>query len=1018
MNTESIIDFLDFRPGVIDVKNDLSNDSKIKSHFLKEIRENNFDVDYVYFSGDFPSVFFKKIKSFTESEVKNIAKIQRKIWNQGKVPMLYVESPTEVRIYNCYETPVNSIKDVETIENLLKIADFNKKKDNLSELSEVFDKVSIESGSFWDSKKYSQKITNEKRVNRALIENFKETRSKLQSAGIIDIKNIHDLLLRSLFLLYLEDRGATLPEFYNKYMDGAKSYFDILENQAATYKLFETLENQFHGDLSPVVKGEKEIINNGHLKIIKECFWSSINESSQIRLFDWRIFDFSIIPIELISEIYEVFLEESEGELKKSKDGAYYTPHALVEFILNKVLPYPSLNDSKFEIKLLDPTCGSGIFLVESLNRLLDRWEYANPNKQIDFSTIKKITKENIFGIEKNSEAIKVAAFSIYLTMLNRLNPRTLWESKEFPRLIYNENFKNKKSNGMNLFAMSSLGKGPFEDINFQLIVGNPPFKRGALNDEGKKYLSERKYAQEYVLAFLDRAISLCPNGKIALVAASKILFNTSGGYRKFREFLFQENYVHSIYNFSILRKVSKGSGGSLFASAVGPACVLFYSKTVNQENYEDKILYCAPRTYKSLLKNKIIDALVIEQSDIKYLPREECKNPDSKIWKVSMWGNERDFRFIKSLTVDKNLEGLFDELNWNNGVGFQTSSPLKFPDNEISKIPFVRADKIERYGTSVNNTESIVTKIFRRLGNKKAYKGPHVLIKEGQQNKKICASYLDYDCSFTSTIYGISGTKEDSNKLKLLTAYINSAVSTYYLFLTASSWGIERERIKPNEIVKLPNKMSLLIESSKSILPLINDRISISANQALDMEKNAKQLEIEIDKLLYSLFEFTEEEIILIEDCIQYNLDSFQEGNKSIAYLPVTSAEIELYGKYLSKEINSFLSKSSTIRSTVSCYEVPNSNSLNIISIHFNNPKDSKLSLEKKPNKLYSLLSSIDKYTYEKFSESVYFRKTLRYYKNDVIHIINPNEKRFWTRSMAYKEADEIIMEIINSSN
>ena len=1017
MNTESIIDILDFRLGVVDIKNNVSTDSKIKSHFLKEIRENKFDVDYVYFSGDFPSVFFKKVDSFTEKEIKNIAKIQRKIWNQGKVPMLYVESLSEVRIYNCYETPVNSIKDVETIESLLKIADFNK-KDDLKELSKVFNKVSIESGSFWDSKKYSQRITNDKRVNRALIENFKETRNKLQRAGLIDIKNIHDLLLRSLFLLYLEDRGATLPEFYNKYLDGAQSYFDILDNQAATYKLYDTLENQFHGDLSPVANGEKEIVNNAHLKIIKECFWSSINDSSQIRLFDWRIFDFSIIPIELISEIYEVFLEESEGEKKKSKDGAYYTPHALVEFVLNKVLPYPSKDDSKFEIKLLDPTCGSGIFLVESLNRLLDRWEYANVNEQIDFPTIKKITKENIFGVEKNPEAIKVAAFSIYLTMLNRLNPRTLWESKEFPRLIYNKDLKNKKTNGANLFAMSSLGEGPFEKINFQLIVGNPPFKRGALNEEGKKYLSERNYAQEYVLAFLDRAITLCPNGKIALVAASKILFNTSGGYRKFREFLFQDNYVHSIYNFSILRKVSKSSGGSLFASAVGPACVLFYSKEVDKNDYEDKILYCAPRTYKSILKNKIIDALVIDQSDIKYLPREECRNPDSKIWKVSMWGNERDFRFIKSLTVDKNLESLFDDLKWNTGVGFQTSRPLKFPDSDISKIPFVRADKIERYGTSANSTETIDRKIFRRLGNKKAYTGPHVLIKEGQQNKKICASYLDYDCSFTSTIYGISGTEEDSNKLKLLTAYINSAMSTYFLFLTASSWGIERERIKPNEIVKLPNKISLLFENKEDILSIINDRINISANQHLDIEGNAKKLETKIDHQLYSLFGFTEEEILLIEDCIEYNLDSFQEGSKSKAYYPVTTSEVELHGQYLSKEINSFLSKSSDIISRYTCYDVPSNISLNIISIHFYKSKASKSRLEKSPKKLYSLLNSIDKYTYEKFSESIYFRKTLRYYKNDVIYIIKPNEKRFWTRSMAFKEADEIITDIINSSN
>ena len=1012
---ETIIDTLDFRPGIIQPDAGFYTKSIIKSHFLKKIQQDRFEIDHVYFSGDLPSLYFKQVDVFDENQIRTIAKLQRKIWNQGKVPMLYVESETEIRIYNCYETPVNHEIEIKRIEKALLIASFlRSKKEDIESLSETFDKRSIDSGKFWEYLKYANKIKNEKRVNRALINNFKETREKLLKAGLKDVKYVHNLLLRSLFLLYLEDRGATLPKYYKKYLKDANSYFYILDCHDATYQLYEVLENHFNGDLLPVMPTEKKIVSEKHLKIIKECFWSRLSDSDQLKMFDWRIFDFSIIPIELISEIYEVFLEEYDGQKKKSSDGAYYTPHVLVEFILNRVLPYPSSKDSTYNIKLLDPTCGSGIFLVESLNRLLDRWEFSNQEKSIDFETIKEITLNNIYGIERNEEAIKVAAFSIYLTMLNRLNPRTLWEKKKFPKLIYDND-----SGGTNLFTMSSLSKGPFEEIDFQLIVGNPPFKGRAIDDEGKKYLNERQYASEYVLAFLDRAIDLCPNGKIALVATSKILFNTSHGYQRFRKFLFCENYVESIYNFSILRKLGKSLGGSLFASAVGPACVVFYAKEVETKFYKDRVLYCAPRSSRKLLKNKIADALVIDDSDIRYIPRSETTNPSSKIWKVSMWGSERDFNFIQSLSSQKNLGAFLKEQKVNIGVGFQTSLPLKFKDSTIAKLPFLKTSKIERYGTSLDNTLSIHNTNFGRLGKIEAYKAPHIVIKRGQKNRKVCASYISYDCSFTSSVFGINGSKNrDETMLKVLVAYINSAISTYYLFLTTSTWGIEREIVSPNEYLNLPAKILNQTSYPQEFLGLIDKRIELG-NNLLDSNTAEKgELERKINSIIYELLDLTSEEITLIEDFLKFNIDMFQRGRSSVAFNPASLSDIENHGKHLVDCLNRFTSKSSTILCQFESFDVPKSFPLNLIILRF---KDSEVGIQNishKENDILKPLEMIDKYTYEKFSESIYFRKNIRYFNNDSIYIVKPNEKRFWTTSMAFTEADKIITEVINSDN
>ncbi|MEL6721591.1 MAG: N-6 DNA methylase, partial [Bacteroidota bacterium] len=416
----SIIDKLDFTLGAISVQ--ASGElSALKSHHLRQVED--FGLDVVYFSGEFPSVYFKKINDFDSEESRQaILSIHKKVWNQGKVPFLYVESNTEIRVYNCYEKPVHeeqqdrSITDIELYQTAL---------NDLSELETVFDKVSIETGHFWKHNKFASQVKNEKRVEQELIKNLKKTRDRLKVDGL-STPIIHNLLLRSLFILYLEDRKATDADFYQRItrLDDCTSYFDILEDKTATYLLFAELEDKFNGNLSPVTEQEESLITEAHLKKIKECFWAEIRKSDgQLSLFkEWRIFNFEIIPIQLISEIYEEFLGAEDQEAK-AKAGAFYTPHPLAEFVLNEVLPYPSVQDTRYQIKTLDPTCGSGIFLVETLNRLLDRWEMANADSdnELNFEIICEVVKENIFGIEINPEAIKVAAFSIYLAMLNRL---------------------------------------------------------------------------------------------------------------------------------------------------------------------------------------------------------------------------------------------------------------------------------------------------------------------------------------------------------------------------------------------------------------------------------------------------------------------------------------------------------------------------------------------------------------------------------------------------------------------
>lgn len=1005
----SVIDFLDFSLGVCDLEsNDLQ--SPVKRHYVRQANELLYGIDKVHFLGEHPSVYFKSVPDFQKEVLTDLAKVQKSIWNQGKVPFLVVESPTEIRVYNGFDKPINPRDTHQNISNLELIKSPKDDEKALAELKDVFGAVSIESGDFWKKNEYTHKIKFKTRVEQTLINNLKDTRNKLISKGLA-IEIIHDILLRSLFLLYLEDRKATDAKFYQEYKTDAQSFFDILEDIQATYSIFRKLEVAFNGNLCPVTKNETDKVTTEHLSLIKECFWSKIKEDkNQLALFDWRVFDFSIIPIELISGIYEDFLSKEDGKENQSKTGAFYTPRPLAEFILNKVLPYPSVNDTNYKIKVLDPTCGSGIFLVESLNRLLDRWEMSNPNGKLDFNTICTITKENIFGVEQEKEAIKVAAFSLYLAILNRLDPKNLWQNGKFPYLIYDPDNTDEEKQGHNLFRMSTISSGEFENIEYDLVVGNPPFKQGNLDNDVSQYLTKNKFAQEAVLAFLHKATKLCPKGKIALVFGIKVLFNTGKPYQNFRKFLFDKTYVEEVYNFSILRKVPKDEGGSLFGAASGPAGILIYSNTIPQKP-SNRLLYCAPKT---VVKNRFMNGIAIDATDIKYLPREECKKEKTSIWKTAMWGTERDFSLIENLKSDRTILDILEENGWkkNAGVGFETSKPI-YINHEIKKIPFLDADKVERYYTIFDNTDTIENIDFYREGNNQAFMKPHLLIKEGQEDKRFCSSFIDYNSSFKKTIYGLhieNGDKE----LKLLSSFLNSNLASYILFLTSSSWGIERERVIPKEILHLPSLCFTLSEDKKEAIISCIDEIIAIKKQNLPIY-SIEAIEKKIDSLFYEALNLTANEIVLIEDLIDLTLDGFQNKKESIAFHPNQSSEMQAYSTYLSNTINNFLKFGSSLTACATIFPVSPKIPLNIIALHFNKEHESGYVEESSNDNISKIIKEIEAYTYQEYAESIYYRKYVKYYTGNTIYILKPNEKRFWSRSLALNDADEIIAEIIS---
>jgi hypothetical protein len=572
------------------------------------------------------------------------------------------------------------------------------------------------------------------------------------------------------------------------------------------------------------------------------------------------------------------------------------------------------------------------------------------------------------------------------------------------------------------------------------LVIGNPPFGIKELLPTVRDYCDQHGFAKEMVLPFLHKAIKFSPDGEIALIFNTKVLTNTGTTYQKFRKWLFDECYVEKVYNFSILRKAPKNFGGQLFGSAVGPISIVFYRKD-EPENSSDKIVYYAPKTF---VKSNVIEGVVIDSSDVKYLPREECKKPDTKIWKIAMWGGMRDWHLINRLSSNKpqTVNDFIKQYNIKSGVGFQLLTQKKdkprFSDS-LAQMPYLDANIITRYYTVSENLRTVKDSIktqkamnfykgfynvdhisqinevsaFRRFGDEKAYNTPHIVVKKGLENNSVCASLIEQDCSFRDGVYGFYSNTENEESLNVLMFYFNSKLSSYYLFMTISSYGIEREQIMKKEYLSIPINLSKnqIADISKVINIILHDKKSASF---LKSHTNEPYFNEDIESIINNSLGLTPKDVILINDTINFSLDLFHKKEKSKALLPLTMEDIENmedYAHMLCNELNDFL-EGQNLFANATVFSINRFSPLMMIKISFGNTQKELFQSEEDLN---TELKKLDKYLWKKESTNIYFRKKINYKNGDDIFIIRPNQRRFWTQTMAMEDGSELILEILN---
>ncbi len=264
----------------------------------------------------------------------------------------------------------------------------------------------------------------------------------------------------------------------------------------------------------------------------------------------WRLYSFNHLPVEVISSVYEELLTDSKDIV--------YTPEMIVSTLVDECMP---LKSPQKGFKIIDVSCGSGIFLVKTYKRIVQWWRYEEWKKtgklvKPSLPVLKELLLKNIHGVDIEPDAIRLSIFSLALAILDEvdLDPPT-WGKLKFPDLS-----ENIITQDFFEFIMTK------PNANFDLVIGNPPFNLPAVNGKEpsrKKHFKELKERLGYeseisipdenpALHFLVQSLKLLkPEGLLCLIEPSGPLL-----YQKdlaFKQDIFAKHNLLQVIDFTKL---------------------------------------------------------------------------------------------------------------------------------------------------------------------------------------------------------------------------------------------------------------------------------------------------------------------------------------------------------------------------------------------------------------------------------------------------------------------------------
>ena len=283
------------------------------------------------------------------------AALHQRLWSWGGVPLLYRKTRGLVQLFRCAHKP-------DFVNPKGKIVCHPIKRLKLAtEISSDpwWDATRLRNGTLWDDPTTTKLLlSSHKAAHRKLFATVKKLYQDLNAEKLLSDSLRRKLLILSLLIAYLEAREVLLPDYFAQFLPGATKFFQVLSNGQALLDLLANLEERFNGNVFTLSDDDRQFLPSNSQQL--ERFATLVEAKQEItgQLSFWELYSFKDLPVELISQIYQLFVE--------APDEAVYTPPFLVRLMLDEILDEKRLDRlQQNDEVILDPSCGSGVFKAQ-----------------------------------------------------------------------------------------------------------------------------------------------------------------------------------------------------------------------------------------------------------------------------------------------------------------------------------------------------------------------------------------------------------------------------------------------------------------------------------------------------------------------------------------------------------------------------------------------------------------------------------------------------------------------------
>jgi type I restriction-modification system DNA methylase subunit len=872
----------------------------------------------------------------------------RRYGSSAQVPVSILTNFEDFIIYDCTRVP--RVDDSATVARLRHI-NF---KEYVAEFDFIYDTFSHEAVTRGRFDKFIQSGAVKRgtdTLDKRFVQSLDEWRKYLATNIAQHNRKLNDdelnyavqqTLDRLIFLRFCEDRSVEPYAQMQKVVAKGDAYKGLLH-------LFTEADAKYNSGLFDF---EKDIITP-HLKMDPKVVRNVINEM----YYPLCNFEFSVMPVEILGNAYEQFLGkvirilpsravkiEEKPEVRKA-GGVYYTPQYIVDYIVKNTVGKLIEGKSPKEIekiKIVDPACGSGSFLLGAFDYLLryhTDWYHRNgftakkgkenpftPQGTLSTHEKKRILRSCIYGVDLDANAVEVSKLSLLLkcmegeTEASMNQQMSLYHERVLPNL--DDNIKDGNSLIDTDFYDSEIDLGyekkikpfswqrafpeVFKQGGFDAVVGNPPW--GAdFDEESLSYLRDKN--KEIIVRMIDsfmyfiyRSFDLLKtNGQFGMILPDVLFYQTDNG--KLREYILDNTNVRFLLNM-----------GDVFEKVVRPSCIIIFSKSAPDKSNSVITLDFAKikRDIKPTQLNLEGNCESILQTQLKKIPNY-----------LFVTINATNFLILEKIAKSKKIKDLsqfVDEDGIQRGVSpdlkeafLITSEDAKLHNLEKKYLREVITGgrQVKRFHINYPDLKLIYTRRetdFKSIPNickyihqfkseitcKEVKEGKHSLyaLHRAREEKiftkpeklvgvitedEIIVS-IDSNKTFVTDGLYLFGVRDID--IKYLMAILNSRLFVFLYRLITMETGRVLAQVKPTILSKMPIR---LIDEKNKVEKSKHDEIVKHVDLLLALNEELKEAKLptrqeqikqriahsedRINRLVYDLYELTEDEIKIIEE-------------------------------------------------------------------------------------------------------------------------------------------------------